>query len=42
MVNKEMGVRAIMVHINSDIERDLFEYLGYGRVEHEVMLALPI
>lgn len=42
MVNKEMGVRAIMVHVNSDIERDLFDFLGYGKVENEVMLALPI
>ena len=41
-VNIEYGVRAIMAHVNSDVERDLFEFFGYEKVEHEVMLALPI
>lgn len=41
-INMEYSVRAIMAHINSDVERELFAFLGYENVEHEVMLALPI
>lgn len=41
-IGKEYQVRAIQVFVNSDIERRLFTYLGYGDVKDEVMLALPI
>ena len=41
-INQEYGIRAVMAHINSDFERKLFEFLGFGNIENEVMVPLPI
>lgn len=41
-VNTEFGLRAIHVYVNSKIERELFEYLGFKDVKDEVMLVLPV
>ena len=41
-LNKEYHVRVIQAFVNSNIERELFSYLGYVHVEDEVMLALPV
>ena len=41
-INKEYHVRAIQAFVNSDLEKDLFSYMGYENAKDEVMLALPV
>lgn len=42
MLNKEYRTRAIQVFVNSELERRIFEALGYDNVTDEVLLVLPI
>lgn len=41
-INKEFRVRAIQAFVNSELERELFSYIGYDNTKDEVMLALPV
>ncbi len=41
-INKEYHVRAIQAFTNSDLERELFSYIGYENTKDAVMLALPV
>lgn len=41
-INKEYHVRAKRAFVNSDLEKDLFSYMGYENTKDEVMLALPV
>lgn len=41
-ISKTYLVRAIKVYINSLVERELFEYLGFENVEDEIVIPLPI
>lgn len=42
MLNREYRIRAIQVFVNSDLERKIFEALGYEKVSEEVIIVLPV
>lgn len=42
VLNKEYGIKAMIVFVNSELERNIFETLGYEKVSEEVLIALPV
>ena len=42
LVSKEYNVKAIQVFTNAELERKLMAYLGYEKVEDEVLIVLPL
>jgi len=42
MLHREYKIRAIQVYINSELEKNIFQSLGYENAKEEVVMALPI
>lgn len=42
MLNREYRTRVIQVFVNSDLERKIFESMGYEKIREEVLLVLPV
>lgn len=42
MISREYRIKAMVVHVNSELERQIFATFGYDNVKDEVILALPI
>lgn len=42
VLHTEYGTSAMIVFVNSDLERKIFETLGYEKISDEVLVVLPV